>query len=206
MCVDCTRCTLATHFRKVECTETEQTQCQALTVCGSEQFQTRAPSLTQDRLCQDATQCVAGQEGVNTLTATSDRSCRVCPAGKTDADSNPATACVTCGPGHHVIEGSTGSCDSLKCAVGYTDADSDATTACVQCDGATEYASSAGQAGACTAMTVCQAGEEVGIEGSSSKNRICQTCPVASYSLTPNAVRLSYAKQLLAHNTVLEMH
>jgi hypothetical protein len=176
VCEDCNVCDLATHFRKTQCTTVEQTVCQALTTCSSEEFQTRAPSLTQDRLCQSATQCVAGQEVVNPLTATSDRSCQACPAGKTDADNNPATACVSCGAGHYVPQGSTGSCASLECAAGYTDADSDSTTACVECDGTTDYTSSAGQAGACTTMTVCNAGEEVVTDGSSNADRTCQPC------------------------------
>jgi hypothetical protein len=163
VCEACNLCTLSTHFRKTQCTATEQTVCQALTTCSSEEFQTRAPSVTQDRLCQSATQCVAGQEVVNPLTATSDRSCQACPAGKTDADNNPATACVSCGAGHYVPQGSTGSCTSLQCAAGYTDADSDSTTACVECDGTTEYTTSAGHFRACTRMTDCNAGEQAKI-------------------------------------------
>ena len=188
MCESCDICDTATHFRKTACTETEQTQCQALTVCGSEQFQTRVPSLTQDRLCQDATQCVAGQEEVNTLTATSDRSCQLCPAGMTDADSNPATECVACGAGHFVPEGSTGSCDDLKCIAGYTDADSDPATPCVACDGTSEYTSTAGHVGACNAMKACRAGEEVAADGSISKDRVCRVCAPSWYSLTTNGV------------------
>ena len=132
--------------------------------------------MTQDRLCQDATQCVAGQEEVNKLTATSDRSCQTCPAGKTDADSNPSTPCVACGAGHYVPAGSVGACGTLACPVGFTDADSDATTTCVECDGTTEYTSSVGQAGACTTMTVCNAGQEVVTDGSTGADRTCQPC------------------------------
>jgi hypothetical protein len=182
VCEECNECDLDTHFRSAACTETEQTVCQALTICGTEQFQTRASSLTQDRQCQNATQCVVGQEVVNLLTATSDRSCQACPAGKTDADNNSATACVSCGAGHYVLQGSIGSCTSLECAAGYTDADSDATTACEACDGTTEYTSSAGQAGACTTMRVCNAGEEMALEGTSTSDRVCQPCTAGSFS------------------------
>ena len=191
VCEDCTLCTLSTHFRKAQCTTTQQTQCQLLTVCKSDEFQTRASSLTQDRLCQAATKCVAGQEEVNPLTTTSDRSCRVCPAGKTDADSNPSTPCVACGAGHYVPEDSTGSCDTLKCAAGSSDADSDSTTACVECDGVTEYTNAAGSAGACAAMTDCNAGEEVVSAGSSSTDRTCRACVDAvSFSDGVNEVSL----------------
>ena len=188
VCEACDLCELSTHFRKAQCTTIQQTDCQALTVCGSEQFQTRAPSLTQDRLCQDATQCVAGQEEVNKLTATSDRSCQTCPAGKTDADSNPSTPCVACGAGHYVPQGSTGSCQSLQCAAGFTDADSDSTTACVQCNGITTYNPAPARAGDCLAMTVCSAGQEVTTTGSSTANRGCQACTSGAYSITSNSV------------------
>jgi len=133
-------------------------------------------------VCQAATTCVAGQEEVNKLTATSDRSCRVCPAGKTDADSNPSTACMACGAGHFVPEGSTSSCESLQCALGSTDVDSNPATSCVECDGTSEYSSAAGRAGACAAMTVCQAGEEMTLEGTASSNRECQACSAGSFS------------------------
>jgi hypothetical protein len=180
VCEKSIECDLDTQFQSTACTETEQTVCQALTICGAEQFQTRASSLVQDRLCQNAS--VAGQEVVNPLTATSDRSCQACPAGKTDADNNPATACVACGAGHYVPQGSTESCTSLQCAAGYTDTDSDPTTACVECDGTTEYTSSAGQAGACATMTLCNAGEEMTMEGTTSSNRVCQPCAAGLFS------------------------
>ena len=134
---------------------------------------------------------MAGQEEVNTLTATSDRSCQLCPAGMTDADSNPATECMACGAGHFVPEGSTGSCNDLKCTAGYTDADSDPATPCAACDGTTEYAGSDGMVGACTKMTTCIAGEEILTDGSIFTNRVCQACTEAvTFSSSVNGVRL----------------
>ena len=181
---------MSSHFRLATCTETEQTRCQTLTACRLEEFQTRAPSLTQDRLCQAATACVAGQEEVNALTATSDRSCRVCPAGKTDADSNPSTPCVACGAGHYVPEGSTGICDNHQCFAGLTDADSNTVTVCVECDGSTEYTDAPGQAGACTTMTVCTAGQSILLDGSTTNDRSCRGCiDFATYSIADNSVR-----------------
>jgi len=183
-------CNFNTEFKTRACKADLQTACQALTVCQAEQYQTVAKTQTSDRECAAATQCVAGQEEVNRLTATSDRSCRACPAGKTDADSNPSTPCVACGAGHYVPQGSTGSCQSLQCAAGFTDADSDSTTACVQCNGITTYNPAPGRAGDCLAMTVCSAGQEVTTTGSSTANRGCQACTSGAYSITSNSVSL----------------
>jgi hypothetical protein len=188
VCEACVVCNYNTHFQTRACRVDLQTACQALTACQTEQYESVSKTQTSDRQCRAATQCVAGQEVVNPLTATSDRSCQACPAGKTDADNNPATACVSCGAGHYVPQGSTGSCASLQCAAGYTDADSDATTACVECNGIDKYSPTPGRSGECLDMEVCEAGEEVTTTGSTTVNRGCQACSDGSYSITINSV------------------
>ena len=188
MCENCITCNPNTHFQARACRADLQTGCQGLTTCKADEFESTAKTMTSDRFCRVATKCVAGQEEASQLTATLDRSCRACPAGKTDADSNPTTPCVSCGAGHFVPQGSRGSCTSLRCGAGFTDGDSDATTACVACDGTTAYSPTPGRSGDCLAMKVCAAGQEVAVVGTSIRDRVCQDCASGAYSVAQNSV------------------
>lgn len=84
--------------------------------------------------CILATTCAAGSAVTAEMTTTTDRVCTLCPAGSVDHDSNPATPCQSCPPGHDLSSpGLMGSCANHMCPLGWTDHDRNVTTPCVLC-------------------------------------------------------------------------
>jgi hypothetical protein len=183
VCEACVVCDYSTQFQTRACREDLQTACQELTVCAADAYETVSKTQVSDRECQPLTVCQVGQEVVDQPTATTDRSCRACPAGMTDDDLDPSTPCISCGAGHYVQEGSQGTCASMQCPAGFVDADSDPTTSCIECDGRSGYTDVGGLSQACLNMTRCGAGEEISLQGTSTRNRECQSCTTGQYSL-----------------------
>lgn len=130
---------------------------------------------------------------VNGTTTTTTSSAAVlsvtCPAGKTDDDANPMTACLACGAGHFVPQSSTGACSIYECAAGHADLDSDAATACGTCSAGTFSAAAA------SSCTSCSPGTFSGSAAGSCSNcgagtfaptgaASCTTCGAGTFSVT----------------------
>eukprot|EP00727_Mastigamoeba_balamuthi_P002219 m51a1_g11995 putative receptor-type protein tyrosine kinase (526) ;mRNA; r:1172-4532 len=110
--------------------------------------------------------------------------CTPCQEGSTDHDSDPATPCVACGPGHFFAAptGNAGPCSGHACGAGWTDDDSNATTPCVQC-GAGAYAP-AGSWGTCATLG-CAAGT---VDADSDAGTACaEVCSLAGTAELCNA-------------------
>ena len=129
--------------------------------------------------CTAVKKCKAGQ--LATFSATKDTACKDCAAGTTDHDSNPRTACAKCTPGIDFTDkpGNAGNCTAVKkckagqlatfsatkdtackdCAAGTTDHDSNPRTACAKCTPGIDFTDKPGNAGNCTAVKKCKAGQ-----------------------------------------------
>jgi hypothetical protein len=144
--------------------------------------------------------CSVGSFSVEGSTAASD--CVNCPAGKSDEDQDPATACTDCPTGYYsetvgstectpfsgdctagsisatAVTGATAAC--VSCPVGKSDAGSDPATVCANCEPG-KYSDVAG-AIACIA---CPAGSFSEVEGSSAASD-CVNCAAGTIISTIN--------------------
>lgn len=183
MCKACTVCG-AGSFAAVPCEATVDAKCQSLSVCNPRtEFELTAPTSTSDRRCKTVRSCRVGQFVAAEPTTTSDRECVTCPAGFTDHDFNPNSACLECGAkgvGYYLPESQAptqpwgrGPCLQFVCKPGTADKDSDPSTPCEVCNKGTEYQDTAGQT-ECIKAT-CAAGEE-GLGVSSTQKIQCRSC------------------------------
>ena len=136
--------------------------------------------------CRAISQCELGQSELTAPTPTSDRTCRDCPAGSTDADRRPSTPCVQCTPGHYTVAGSSGPCNpQFRCPGGRTDADNNASTPCTECLPGT-FSMTPGRRGQCRDWSAtCAAGSEETATGSTTHDRHCSPCAIGR-TFNPN--------------------
>ncbi|EDQ91697.1 uncharacterized protein MONBRDRAFT_22765 [Monosiga brevicollis MX1] len=204
-CAQCLDCQAADEYETVPCTLSTNRQCANLSVCADHEYAWQEETATTDRICRNMTQCTAEQfelmaplpdQGIDRIcavvrspcdaseyedrapTATSDRSCTICPAGTVGQN---GINCTECGPGLYVPAGSTGRCEYYRCPVGTKDHDASAATPCVPCANGTEYQNLFGQT-ACEQATQCGAGYQARANSYSfASDRQCERCPAGTF-------------------------
>ena len=134
-----------------------------------------------NRTCLELTVCSSGSEEAAPATPTSDRVCRPCPSGTTDADSNPATPCKPCPPGSFMQNvGMVGNC--TLCAAGTVDVTvNGGASTCVNCGPG--YYAPPGHAGAC-AQYSCAPGT---VDSDMNPATPCVSCLPGQYQPTLSA-------------------
>eukprot|EP00051_Salpingoeca_urceolata_P013695 m.172896 g.172896 ORF g.172896 m.172896 type:complete len:1936 (-) comp17866_c0_seq1:81-5888(-) len=178
-CDTYTECVIGTTYETQPPGETDRV-CTPVTTCGLDEYETRAPTYSADRDCDPLTVCEPGQVISVEATLVSDRTCSNCPAGTTDEDDDPTTACVDCGTTYNLgtyidLAGTSGSCANFACQPPELDHDSDATTPCVDCGPGHLPVVDAGKRGPCDTLC-CAAGEyDDGRTG-------CKDCPIGTES------------------------
>eukprot|EP00937_MAST-01D_sp_MAST-1D-sp2_P006523 g6523.t1 len=148
--------------------------------------------------CIDATLCVPGTKVSGNLTATSDRACVECTAGRFSAGVN-AAACAECEVGRHQASSKQTFCE--RCSTGKHGSAARPKTSeedqCVVCEPGTfqpgvgesscmpcaggQYQSQQG-ASACDPLDTCVAGKATLVAGNQTTARECQECAAGRFS------------------------
>eukprot|EP00055_Hartaetosiga_balthica_P012099 m.57643 g.57643 ORF g.57643 m.57643 type:complete len:1929 (-) comp7833_c0_seq1:1783-7569(-) len=182
-CGPCDECDFTTQFEAQSCKFSLNRICQNFTICGSDEYETKAPTTISDRKCSPISMCTylqyesmaatvtsdrtckslsppcsPGFEQSNPPTTTSDRVCTVCEKGYIDQDSMPNSPCERCEAGVFVPSMSAGECADFKCEKGKIDEDLDPSTPCVLC--VNGYQDERGGT-KCKPWTNCNPGEHV---------------------------------------------
>eukprot|EP00049_Salpingoeca_infusionum_P003664 m.69450 g.69450 ORF g.69450 m.69450 type:complete len:1903 (+) comp12223_c1_seq3:227-5935(+) len=152
-------------------TTTNAAVCAAYTSCTSGSFEISPPTMTADRKCVGFSTCNAGTYVAVEGTATSDRLCSPCWAGKFTSSPNQVTCTsqATCSTGTFVSNPGT----------------STTNTQCTACSTGT-YTSTTNQL-SCMAWTDCRGGFFVSAAGSDVSDRTCSPCETGKFSSTVNA-------------------
>jgi hypothetical protein len=190
--------------------------CAVYTECADDEFESGAPTETEDRECQALTRCVEGQYVSKQATEKTDRACRSCKDGEFSAAVNadacaPFSQCVegeiekdaptksrdrVCGE----CEGDTfvfeGSCKPYTVCESdeyeatppakSTDRSCANLTVCAQ-DEYEVVAATENSDRVCARITTCVAGQYVDVEASKTRDRDCASCLSGTFSSVSNA-------------------
>ncbi|EDQ86706.1 uncharacterized protein MONBRDRAFT_10710 [Monosiga brevicollis MX1] len=183
-CRVCTPCA-ATEYQVEACGAYHDRQCAAVSTCAPDEFEVIAPTATSDAVCRTLSICRPGTVMAFPGNKTSDRRCVSCPAGTSDEDADPLTACSLCAPGTYARAGTISDCN--MCMPGSSDDDYDPATPCAACPPGT-YSNAQYHVGACLTLTPCGVGQQeiLAPDAARTRDRLCASCPAGTFKSSPN--------------------